>query len=167
MHSKHSLRFFLTCSLILILSGTAFTESIAIPPLPAPPESPPSAITVRRTPSATFTFADAKRIKTQSRTGRFQLVGLYLNETVDIALQFPAMPSSSAPAQPLDGGKIISFSLNPVGAGGLAVVRFQAGNRPGLYRVLLPGLGASALLQFWVSDPNNPGAPGPNLPARQ
>jgi hypothetical protein len=167
MHSKSAQQFFLICSSILILAPPAFAESIAIPPLPAPAESPPSGITVRRTPSATFTFADAKRIKTQSRTGRFQLVGLYLNETVDIAVQFPAMPSGSAPAQPLDGGNIISFSLNPVGAGGLAVIRFQAGNRPGLYRVLLSGLGGSALLQFWVSDPNNPGATGPNLPNRQ
>jgi hypothetical protein len=162
MHSKHSLQVFLTCSLILILSGTAFTESIAIPPLPAPPESPAS-VMARRHPSATFTFADARQFKTRSRTGRFQLVGLHLNETVDIALQFPAMPSDSAPAQPLDGGKILSFSLNPAGAGGLAVIRFQAGNRPGLYRVLLPGLGESALLQFWVADPNNPNATRPDL----
>jgi hypothetical protein len=130
---------------------------------PAPPESAASESGARRRPTATFTFADAKKLKTRSRTGHFQLVGLHLNETVDIALQFPAMPSSSAPAQPLDGGKIHSFSLNPAGTGGLAVIRFQAANRPGLYRVLLPGLGESALLQFWVADPNNPSTARPDL----
>jgi hypothetical protein len=163
MHSKSAQRFFLICSSILILAPPAFSQTIA---MPAPAESPPSALTVRRPPSATFTFADARQIKTRSRTGRFPLVGLSLNETVDIALQFPAMPGSSAPAQPLDGGKILSFSLNPTGAGGLAVIRFQAGNQSGLYRVLLPGLGGSALLQFWVEDPNNPSSHRPDLPSR-
>jgi hypothetical protein len=160
MQLKGAQRFLLTWSSILLLSWLAFTESIAITPPPAPPpESRPAA----GWSSATFSFADARQIKTRSRTGRFQLIGLDLNETVDIAVRFPAVPGGFAAAQPLDGGKVISFSLNPAGAGGLAVIRFQAGSKPGLYRVLLPSLGGSALLQFWVADPNNPSTARPDL----
>jgi hypothetical protein len=84
------------------------------------------------------------------------LVGLHLNETVDIALVFPrTLLASSAGPLSLDGGKIIA-STSPTATGGLALIRFQAGSQPGLYRVLIPGLGPSARLQFWVSDPNNP-----------
>jgi hypothetical protein len=130
--------------------------------LPLPTPTPPTSIDLR--PSATFTFADATQIKTQSTAGRFRLVGLHLSEAVDIALEFPAvLLSSSVTAQSLDGGTIISFSKSPGGAGSLASMRFRAGARPGLYRVLVPGLGGYALLQFWVADPNNPKVKPPVL----
>ena len=120
-------------------------------PLPTPPA------TVDLGPSATFTFADHTQIKTQSMAGRFQMVGLHLSEVVDIALDLPAvLLSSFATAQSLDGGTIMSFSMNPGGIGTLASIRFRAGARPGLYRVLVPGLRGPGLLQFWVADPNNP-----------
>ena len=120
-------------------------------PLPTPPA------TVDLGPSATFTLADHTQIKTQSTAGRFQMVGLHLGEAVDIALDLPAvLLSSFATAQSLDGGTIMSFSMNPGGGGTLASIRFRAGARPGLYRVVVPGLRGLGLLQFWVADPNNP-----------
>lgn len=158
----------------VILSAAISAKSpLRLPPLPDPivppagelplPTPAPLPVADLR-PSATFTFADATQIKTQSTSGRFQLVGLHLSEAVDIALEFPAVSlSSSATAQSLDGGTIISFSKSSGGTGGLASMRFRAGGRPGLYRVLVPGLGGYALLQFWVIDPNNPKAKPPVL----
>ena len=135
-------------------------RSVVALPLPTPTPTPP--VPVDLGPSATITFADARQIKVRNKTGRFRLVGLHLNETVDIAVQFSAvLPSSSALAQALDGGKILSFSINSGGVSGLASIRFQAGNQPGLYRIRVAGVGAPPLLQFWVADPNNPKA---NLP---
>ena len=135
-------------------------------PLPTPtPTVSPAPVDLR--PSATFTFADGAQVKTESTTGRFRLLGLHLNEAVGIALESPAvLISNSVSAQSLDGGTISSFSMNPGGSGALASIRFQAGARPGLYRVFVPGLGAHALLQFWVIDPNNPKATPPVLNPR-
>jgi hypothetical protein len=131
-------------------------------PLPTATPTPPAPVDLR--PSATITFADRTQIKTQSTTRRFPLVGLHLSEAVDIALDVPAvLLSSAATAQSLDGGTVISFSMNPGGSGTLASIRFQAGAQPGLYRVLVPGLGGPGLLQFWVIDPNNPKAKPPVL----
>ena len=130
--------------------------------LPVPTATPePAAV---RRPTATFTFGDGNKITARMTTSRFRLVGLHPGEIVDVALQFPAgLPGNSALAQPLDGGKLISFSKSNIGIGGLASIRFQAGAQPGLYRVFVPGLGATALLQFWVADPNNPKANPPVL----
>jgi hypothetical protein len=144
--------------LIQLALFACFSFLLVLPTAADPPTylpTPPPAPALR--PSATFTFADGTQITTRSTNGRFRLVGLHLNETVDIALQFPVvLLSSSAMAQPLDGGNIISVSTSPVATGGLTLIRFQAGNQPGLYRVLLLGFGGSARLQFWVADPNNP-----------
>lgn len=168
MHSKRLQPLLLACFSLLILSATAISAKppLRLPPLPDPivptvgelplPTPAPPAVTDLR-PSATFTFADATQIKTQSTPGRFRLVGLHLTEVVDIALQFPAvLLKNPATVQPLDGGKIITLATNPGGVSGVTSIRFQAGNKPGLYRVLVSGLGANALLQFWVTDPNNP-----------
>ena len=133
-------------------------RSVVALPLP----TPPAPVDLR--PSATFTFADATQIKARSSTGRFRLVGLHFTESVDIAVQFPAVPiNSSATAQPLDGGRIVSFSISPAGTGSLASIRFQAGNQRGFYRVLVRGVGTPALLQFWVANPNSSSAINPIL----
>lgn len=147
---------------------TLWSDALSAPPsqptpgsTPLPVPTVPPAPDLR--PSATFTFSDGTQITTQTTTGRFRLVGLHANETVDIALQFPAgVPGTSLMAQPLDGGTILSFSIanGTVASRGLALMRFQAGSQPGLYRVHIPGLGAP-LLQFWVADPDNPSR---NLP---
>lgn len=176
MHSDRIQRLLLACSFLLTLSATAVSAKspMRLPPLPEPivpparelplPTPTPLPVAVPLFPSATITFADGTQVKTQSTDGRFQLVGLHLSEAVDIALEFPAvLLSNSASTQSLDGGSIISFSKGPGGAGTLASMRFRAGARPGLYRVLVPGLGGYALLQFWIIDPNNPKAEPPVL----
>ena len=157
MHSKSiQLALFVCLSFLLILPAAGLE-----PPHP-PPHPTPSLPALR--PNATFTFGDGTQINSRSINGRFRLVGLHLGETVDIALDLPVvLLSSSATAQSLDGGEIISFSVDKTGVRGVASIRFQAGNQPGLYRVFVPGLGASALLQFWVADPNNPNANRPVL----
>ena len=126
-----------------------------VPPIIGPTRAPPVVPDLR--PSATFTFADATQIKSRSTSGHFRFVGLHQYESVDVALQFSAtVLSSSAVALPLDGGKILSFAINKGAVGPLASLRFQAGDQPGLYRVLVRGLGAPAMLHFWVADPNSP-----------
>ncbi|HYJ05823.1 MAG TPA: hypothetical protein VEX43_11855 [Chthoniobacterales bacterium] len=149
--------------------GTKWEESLVRLPVPAGPLTPDVTVSAaaqqavaQRRPAATYIFGDGKRLTTRSRTGRFRLVGLRAGEVVDIALQLPArLPAGSAMAQPLDGGKLISFSRSDVDVGGLATIRFQAGSQPGLYRVFVPGFGAPSLIQFWVADPNNPRANPP------
>jgi hypothetical protein len=129
-------------------------------PLPTPSPTPPASVPVF--PSAAITFADGTQVKTQSTGRRFRLVGLHASEGVDITLDVPAvLLSSAAIARSLDGGTIVSFSMNAGGSGTLASLRFQAGARPGLYRVFVPGLAGPSLLQFWVADPNNPKAGPP------
>jgi hypothetical protein len=126
-----------------------------IPPIigPGPTPTPPALPDLR--PSATFTFADTTKVTTRSTAGRFRFVGLHLNETVDITLQVPGgLLNPSVRAQALDGGQILSFSTKDAGA--VASIRFYSGNRPGLYRVLVPGLARSVLFHFWVADPANP-----------
>lgn len=144
-------------------------ESLMRLPGAVEPPAPEVAVSVAtreavapRRPSATFTFGDGQKITARSRTGRFRLVGLRAGEVVDVDLQLPNRLSANfAMAQPLDGGKLISFSKGDVGLGGLASIRFQAGHQPGLYRVFVPGFGAPWLLQFWVADPKNPRANPP------
>jgi hypothetical protein len=124
-----------------------------VPPIIGPTPTLPALPDLR--PSAMFTFADATQVKTRSTTGHFRFVGLHLNETVDITLQLPGgLLSPSVRAQALDGGAILSFSVKDAGA--VASIRFYSGNRPGLYRVLVPGLARSVLFHFWVADPSNP-----------
>ena len=143
----------------IVHTALAIGPTPTIPPIigPGPTPTPPALPDLR--PSATFTFADATQIKTRSTTGHFRFVGLHQYESVDVALQFSAtVVSSSATALPLDGGKILSFAINKGAVGPLASLRFQAGDKPGLYRVLVPGLGRSVLFHFWVADSNNPNA---------
>jgi len=142
-----------TASLLVVVAASSQATEIPVPvPTPTPPGSiiinppqPPAVPALR--PSATFTFGDATQINARSTNGRFRLVGLHPSETVDIALELPVvLVSSAATVQPLDGGEIISFSVDRKGARGVASIRFQAGAQPGLYRVFVPGLGATALL---------------------
>ncbi|MEN3369490.1 MAG: hypothetical protein V7609_1633 [Verrucomicrobiota bacterium] len=129
-----------------------------IPPLPAPTIAPAVVIAAAQPLTASIAFANATEIKTRaSSSGRFQLVGINPREVVDIAVDFPAsLPSTSITAQSLDGGKIVGPPKD-VGKGvGATSIRFQAGDQPGLYRVLITGARSRSILQFWVADPKNP-----------
>ena len=108
----------------------------------------------KRRSIATCTLGYGQKITSRSSSRRFRGVSLQPGEIVDIALQLPRSLSDFASAQPLDGGQVISFSKNHSGVSSAVAIRFQAGNQPGLYRVLIPG-SLSPMLQFWVADAQN------------
>lgn len=143
--------------------ATKSDESLMRLPAPVEPSAGESSLHAAtsgpgagRRPSATFTFGNGRQVRAHTATSRFRLVGLDPGEIVDVALELPAGLSDSATAQSLDGGKLISFAKSQAGVGGLASIRFQAGNQPGLYRVFIPGSSPPLLLQFWVADAQNP-----------
>ncbi|PZR73708.1 MAG: hypothetical protein DLM73_10140 [Chthoniobacterales bacterium] len=110
---------------------------------------------------ATIAFADGSIVQTRAATGKFQLVGLHANESVNIAIPVPAAGIGAFVAvQSLDGGTVVGASQVPV-TNGVAAIGFQAGSQPGLYRVLIGGAGSPATLQFWIPDPQNPKANPP------
>jgi hypothetical protein len=124
--------------------------------LPAPTIAP--VVPLPDPPSATITFADATQIKPQAgNSGRFQLIGLHPREVIDIAVEFPAtLQITSMTAHPLDGGKILGPPKGPGTDAPAGRVRFQVGNQPGLYRVVITRSGSRSLLQFWVANPKAP-----------
>lgn len=145
-----------------ILITAVATTARAVDPSPPPPcplcsPTPAPNISTDSRPSATFAFGDATQVTTRSTTGRFRLVAMHPNETVVISLFVPRIALRSSPSPvALDGGKILSVSTSSLATGGLILISFQAGNLPGLYRVLVPGLGPQARLQFWVENSANP-----------
>jgi hypothetical protein len=133
-----------------------------LPPDPGPPivvtDEPtptPTPAAVDPRPSATFTFSDATQIKTHGTRGRFRLVGLHLNEVVNIVVQFPTQwANTPLTLQALDGGNLSAQPANAViAADGTVSFQFQAGNQPGLYRVAVIGAGGNSTLSFWAVDP--------------
>lgn len=89
------------------------------------------------------------------------MVGLRAGESVNITLPISAdVLGTSAAIQLLDGGTIVGVTqasaTNPV-----ASIAFQAGAKPGVYRVVVRGPGPAATLQFWVRNTLNPTAYAP------
>lgn len=143
-------------ALAMVFDASAKAQSPPIRPVPAPTVAP--APPQEEGPTATIKFADATQIQTQpSDLGRFPLVGLRPREVIDIGLDFPASSmSTSVTAQPLDGGRIIGRSKDAGKGPGTGFIRFQIGDQPGLYRVLITGLRTRSMFQFWVADTKNP-----------
>jgi hypothetical protein len=120
------------------------------------PTGPPVIIEDPLRSSATFTFSDDSEISANSANGHFRLVGLHLNEVIDVTVLFPAgWENASLAIQPLDGGILTSPANTSIAEDGTASLRFQAGNLPGLYRIALISAGGHSILQFWVNDPGN------------
>jgi hypothetical protein len=156
-----SLRFFV--QVLAICFTVVQTPRIIARPLP-PDLDPPIVVTDEPTPtpaavdprpSATFTFADATQIKTHSARGRFRLVGLHLNEVVNVVVQFPTQwANTPLTLQSVDGGNLSAQPANAViAADGTVSFHFQAGNQPGIYRVAVIGAGGNSTLSFWAVDP--------------
>lgn len=131
---------------------------LPIAPITDPTPTPTPLPVAEFGPTATITFADATKIKAQaSDLGRFPLVGLRPREVISITVEFPvSLASNSVTAQPLDGGRIIAASKDSGRSIGASSIRFQIGDQPGLYRVLIAGGGPASTLQFWVADAKNP-----------
>lgn len=123
------------------------------PPLPTPSDN---------SLSATVTFSDGTSVKTRIKSGRFPLIGVGAGELVGIELRLPPQwAAQQFVVQVLDGG--LASSTGMVATDGKTSLQFQAGNRPGLYRVLINAGGMTPTLQFWVPDPSNPSANPPTL----
>jgi hypothetical protein len=120
-----------------------------LPPLPP--------VTDELGPRATITFADATQIQTQSVGGRFLLIGLHPGEVIDFVMEFPAsLTGNSVAAQPLDGGTIVAALLYSERNTRPRPIRFQVGDQPGLYRILITAGASRSMLHFWVADARNP-----------
>jgi hypothetical protein len=119
--------------------------------------SPPSMVDVY-SPTAISTFPDGTSATVKSHAGKFPLVSGAARALV--AVQFRVQTGvTSATAESLDGAVLSDGAGNiSVASDGLASFQIQLGSKPGLYRVSLTGGNSSAVLQYWVVDPNNPDA---------
>jgi hypothetical protein len=158
----------LAISLILLLGPRIMARILPPPP---PPDSTPPVIIVTDEPTptptptpqpdvlatATIYFADATQVSVQSANGRFQLIGLHLNEAVSVVVQFPpGWGNTPVALQRLDGGNVSAQAGQiTIASDGTASFQFHVGNQPGLYRISMDGAGTSSMLSFWVIDPGN------------
>jgi hypothetical protein len=97
--------------------------------------------------------------------GHFRLTDIRPHETVNVRLQFP-LSFNNAPvlATALDGGQAtVSTSNMTIAPDGTTRMRFQAGDQPGLYRVLVVVGTSRSILKFWIADPQNPNGNPPVL----
>lgn len=137
------------------------------PPIPTPPPMtlnvPPRVQPVR---VATVTLEDQSVVVTRAAAAKFQIVAARPGETATMVVPMPVTAfAASASVQALDGGALIGPPSSPVTPNrplDVPIVnrnvtfQFQVGTHPGLYRVLIMGLGPAAALQFWVQDPLRP-----------
>jgi hypothetical protein len=116
-------------------------------------------------------LSDQTTVVTRAATGKFQMVAARPGETMTVVVPMPvtAVPTFAA-VQALDGGGFVLLPpvslLNNVAAppvavsvpvvNGRVIFNFQIGAYPGLYRILVLGLGRPATLQFWVGDVQRP-----------
>jgi hypothetical protein len=127
------------------------------PPIPTPP-SVGNFRTPRVQPRrlATVTLSDASIVVTRAAAGKFQMVAARPGELITVIVPFPPLAlGTTAAVSALDGGKLIGTSPVPI-IHGAATIHFQAGSQPGLYRVLVLGLGPAATVQFWVQNAQRP-----------
>jgi hypothetical protein len=144
------------------------SQANLIPSFPIPPASPPNLslpVPADTGPVATIVFANSTSVRTHSSRGNFHLTGIRPLEAVHVRLRFPVSFATTAMTiTPLDGGVVSVSSGHPIIAtDGTASLQFRAGDRPGLYRVLLVAGANRSLLKFWVTDPQNPKTTPPLL----
>ena len=163
MHSKCSRRFLFIGLSLLIQSPRVFSETVAIPPLPAPTIAPIAP--ERIGPQATISYAGTNALKVKSKSGFFPVADIRPLEIVEIELQFPVVwGNTPLIVQAPDGGNLIRKSKAAVIAtDGTAAFRFQAGDQPGLYRLSIIGGGRNSTMKFWVANIQNPRANPPVL----
>lgn len=156
---------------ILCASNAAADPPSTPPPIPSPPP-----IQLGRLPHvqplriATVTFPDQSTVQTQAAADKFQMIAARPGETMTVVVPMPvsAVPILASIAA-LDGGQFFTIPpttlTNSVSLGlgatvpvvnGKAAFNFQVASSPGLYRVLVLGLGRAATLQFWVQDVQHP-----------
>jgi hypothetical protein len=103
---------------------------------------------------ATITFSNGESMTVHTKHQQFRPVGILFGETVNIQLRLPLEWANTPVAvQALDGGFVSEATV--VAGDGSAAIAFQAGVRPGLYRVLVSANGRSTMLQFSVGGSKN------------
>ena len=150
---------------LLLVAAATFIAIIPAKGDPPPPiPSPPPITIISLTPPrvqprrlATVTLSDASVVVTRAAAGKFQMVATRPGELITVIVPFPLLPlGTTAAVSALDGGKLIGTSPVAI-VHGAATIHFQAGSQPGLYRVLVMGVGHAATVQFWVQDAQRPG----------
>ncbi|HEX4630425.1 MAG TPA: hypothetical protein VH188_05625 [Chthoniobacterales bacterium] len=145
---------------LTFLVGVCFADPIGsfaeIPPLPLPSPGvrPPLNYAI-----ATIIFPGAQSATARAADGRFEMVGIRIHETAEIAVQFPSNPTTKAlSVQALDGGLITGGTKGKgIGADAIHSFQFHAPGKPGLYRILVSSSAGPLTLQFWITDPGHPG----------
>ena len=153
MKSKRLLFQLAFCASIILL--TVWGGLTQFPPTARAATSTPI---LAAAPSAVMAFCDGSTLQIGCKNSRFPKVMAPPGQPVNISLQFSVSGTNNHfSVEPLDGGTMpTSQSDSILAAGGTASIQYQPGTQPGLYRVLLRQGSDTALLQFWVSDPNDP-----------
>jgi hypothetical protein len=162
-------RFFIAIAVSAAAMLCATTASADPPSIPSPPPIHVGQPHVQPLRIATVTFPDQSTIQTRAAADKFQMIAARPGETMTVAVPMPvsAVPVLASIAA-LDGGQFVtlptalstSVSLGlaatiPV-VNGKAVFNFQVALSPGLYRVLVLGVGRAATMQFWVQNVQRP-----------
>ena len=114
-------------------------------------------------PSLTISFSNGASVIFHSARDRFNPVGIFPGEAVDIDLAVsPSLAGTHLYLEALDGGAVTQDVV--IAADGTAEMTFQAGMQVGLYRLMAVARGKTAMLQFWVLDLQHPEN---NPPVRQ
>jgi hypothetical protein len=141
-------------------------------PIPSPPPIQIGQPHLQPLRIATVTFPDQSTVQTRAAAGIFQMIAARPGELMTVAVPMPvsAVPSRAS-ISALDGGQFVTLGALPAAlqpsvplglaatvpvVNGKAVFNFQVANSPGLYRVLVLGVGRPATLQFWVQDVQRP-----------
>lgn len=101
---------------------------------------------------ATITFSNGESVTVHTKQQQFRPVAVLSGETVNVQLRLPLEWANTPVAvQALDGGFVSEGTV--VAADGSAAIAFQAGVRPGVYRVLVSANSRSTMLRFSVAGP--------------
>jgi flagellar hook protein FlgE len=154
-----ALTFFAAINIIAIARLSAQSDSDPLPtPAPTPPPLSASGVTIYFGPDDT---AQPKK-----HDGKFAQVAITAGQTVTISLQYDtAISGQAVVVDSLDGGEITMPEEGlHVDETGVVTFQYQAGETPGLCRIVLHQAGDGDTVQFWVIDTSHPGDNPPSLP---
>jgi hypothetical protein len=129
-------------------------------------QSPPAEVqNISVAPKVTIDFVNGPSVRNRGGKGHFRLTAVRPNESVLVRLDYlPTFAGLPIAATPLDGGSVALANSNlAVDQNGVGWVRFNAGPKPGLYRVMILTGGVKSILKFWVDDPLNPAGNPPAI----
>jgi hypothetical protein len=154
-----ALTLFAAINIIAIVRLSAQSDS---DPLPTPPPAPPPLSAL----SAIIAFSVDDTARPNKHDGKFAQVGISAGQTVTISLQYDtALSGEVVVADSLDGGVVtVPEEGLHVDETGVVTFQYQAGETPGLCRIVVHQAGDGDTVQFWVIDTSHPGDNPPSLP---